>query len=101
MTMAFICEIMGIPREDWPNMFKWGNMVAGNEDPEYQVDSGSALDTRQEGSRSIGRYCMDASLDRRGGSAGYLPRGFGNAIRELSDRRPPRSWLPPISLPPI
>jgi cholest-4-en-3-one 26-monooxygenase len=68
MPMAFICEIMGIPREDWPNMFKWGNMVAGNEDPEYQVDSGSALDTREEGSRSIGRYCMDASLDRRGGS---------------------------------
>ena len=30
LPMAFICEIMGIPREDRPNMFKWGNMVAGN-----------------------------------------------------------------------
>jgi cytochrome P450 len=79
MPMAFICEIMGIPREDWPNMFKWGNMVAGNEDPEYQVDSGSALDTRQEGSRSIGRYCMDASLDRRGGSGEDLLSVLGDA----------------------
>jgi cholest-4-en-3-one 26-monooxygenase len=79
MPMAFICEIMGIAREDWPNMFKWGNMVAGNEDPEYQVDSGSALDTRQEGSRSIGHYCMDASLDRRGGSGEDLLSVLGNA----------------------
>jgi cytochrome P450 len=79
MPMAFICEIMGIPREDWPNMFKWGNMVAGNEDPEYQVDSGSALDTRQEGSRSIGHYCMDASLDRRGGNGQDLLSVLGNA----------------------
>lgn len=79
MPMAFICEIMGIPREDWPKMFKWGNMVAGNEDPEYQVDSGSALDTRQEGSRSIGHYCMDASLDRRGGSGEDLLSVLGNA----------------------
>jgi cholest-4-en-3-one 26-monooxygenase len=68
LPMAFICEIMGIPRKDWPNMFKWGNMVAGNEDPEYQVESGSALDTRQEGSRNIGHYCLEAALERRGRS---------------------------------
>ncbi len=79
MPMAFICEIMGIPRQDWPNMFKWGNMVAGNEDPEYQVGSGSALDTRQEGSRCIGLYCMSASLDRRGGSGEDLLSVLGNA----------------------
>ncbi len=63
--MAFICEIMGIPRGDWPLMFKWGNMVAGNEDPEYQVDSGSPLETRQEGSRNISNYCLEAALERR------------------------------------
>ena len=54
LPMAFICDIMGIPRGDWPDMFKWGNMIAGNEDPEYQVESGSAVDTRMEGTRSIG-----------------------------------------------
>jgi cytochrome P450 len=54
LPMAFICEIMGIPRADWPQMFKWANMVAGNEDPEYQVESGSPLATRQEGSRNFG-----------------------------------------------
>ena len=79
MPMAFICEIMGIPRNDWPDMFKWGNMVAGNEDPEYQVDSGSALDTRQVGSRNIGNYCVQAALERRGGNGEDLLSVLGNA----------------------
>jgi cytochrome P450 len=79
LPMAFICEIMGIPRSDWPEMFRWGNMVAGNEDPEYQVESGSPLDTRQEGSRKIGNYCFAAALERRGGEGEDLLSVLGNA----------------------
>jgi cytochrome P450 len=79
LPMAFICEIMGIPRGDWPNMFKWGNMVAGNEDPEYQLESGSPLDTRQEGSRNIGNYCVAAALERRGRGGEDLLTVLGKA----------------------
>jgi len=79
LPMAFICEIMGIPRCDWAQIFKWGNMVAGNEDPEYQVDSGSPLETRQEGSRNISNYCLTAALERRGGSGDDLLSVLGNA----------------------
>jgi cytochrome P450 len=89
LPMAFICEIMGIPRADWPDMFRWGNMVAGNEDPEYQVDSGSPLETRQQGSLSIGNYCIKASLQRRGGDGEDLLSVLGNARldgRLLTDR---------------
>jgi cytochrome P450 len=70
---------MGIPRHDWPDMFRWGNMVAGNEDPEYQVESGSPADTRQEGSRNIGRYCIGAALERRGSDGEDLLSVLGNA----------------------
>jgi cytochrome P450 len=79
LPMAFICEIMGIPRIDWPDMFKWGNMIAGNEDPEYQVESGSALETRQQGSLNIGNYCIRAALERRGGDGEDLLSVLGNA----------------------
>jgi cytochrome P450 len=79
LPMAFICEIMGIPRADWPDMFKWGNMIAGNEDAEYQVESGSAVETRQLGTRSIGRYCIQAALERRGGDGEDLLSALGNA----------------------
>ena len=79
LPMAFICEIMGIPRRDWSDMFKWGNMIAGNEDAEYQVESGSALETRQEGTRSIGNYCIKAALERRGQDGEDLLSVLGNA----------------------
>jgi cholest-4-en-3-one 26-monooxygenase len=54
-------------------------MVAGNEDTEYQVKSGSPLDTRQEGSRNIGNYCLVAALERRGGSGEDPLSVLGNA----------------------
>ncbi len=88
LPMAFICEIMGIPRTDWPDMFRWGNMIAGNEDPEYQVESGSAVDTRLEGTLSIGKYCVRAALERRGGDGEDLSV-LGNAQingRPLTER---------------
>jgi len=85
LPMAFICEIMGIPRQDWPEMFKWGNMVAGPEDAEYQVESGSPLETRSEGSRRIGEYCAKLSLERRGGDGQDLLSVLGNA--EINGRK--------------
>jgi cytochrome P450 len=77
--MAFICEIMGIPRNDWPDMFRWGDMITGNEDAECQVESGSALETRQQGTRNIGAYCIEAALARRGRDGEDLLSVLGNA----------------------
>jgi cytochrome P450 len=79
LPMAFICEIMGIPRADWPLMFKWGNMALGNEDPEYQTESGSPLETRQQGSANLGSYCARLALERRGGNGDDLLSVLGNA----------------------
>src|SRR5579885_2792530 len=77
LPMAFICEMMRIPRQDWEQMFIWGNMAVGPEDPEYQV--GSALDTRREGNSSIFKYCAQLALERRGGSGEDLLSIIGNA----------------------
>jgi cholest-4-en-3-one 26-monooxygenase len=87
LPMAFICEMMGIPRQDWVRMNTWGNMVAGAEDPEYQV--GSALDTRREGNSCIFKYCAQLALERRGGDGDDLLSIIGNAEvqgRELNWR---------------
>ncbi|HZP46084.1 MAG TPA: cytochrome P450 [Candidatus Binataceae bacterium] len=88
LPMAFICEIMGIPREDWPNMFKWGNMSVGFEDAEYQVASGSAFETRMIGAQALGRYTAELARQRRGGDGEDLLTVLGNARldgRELTD----------------
>lgn len=85
LPMAFICEIMGIPRSDWPDMFKWGNMSIGFEDEEYQVESGSAMETRAVGAANLGRYASALALQRRGGDGEDLLTVLGNA--ELNGRK--------------
>ncbi|MGH7842295.1 MAG: cytochrome P450 [Candidatus Binataceae bacterium] len=84
LPMAFICEIMDVPRKDWPDLFRWGNMSVGQEDPEYQVESGSPLETRQTGFERIGLYTSRLALERRGGRGEDLLSVLGNA--KLGDR---------------
>jgi cytochrome P450 len=84
LPMAFICEIMGIPRRDWADLFKWGNMSVGQEDPEYQVESGSPLETQQLGTAGIGSYTTKLALERRGGDSEDLLSVLGNA--KIGDR---------------
>ena len=79
IPMAFIFEMMAIPRSDWPHMFKWANALAGYEDPEYQDESGSPLETEQKAAREIGNYCLTAALARRGGDGEDLLSALGNA----------------------
>ena len=85
LPMAFICEIMGIPRRDWNDMFTWGNMALGFEDAEYQVESGSPLETRHQGTVNLGRYCVQHALERRGGDGEDLLSVLGNA--EINGRK--------------
>src|SRR5260370_24854420 len=74
LPMAFICEIMGIPRRDWSDMFTWGNMALGFEDAEYQVESGSATETRRQGVTNLGGdSAQDALARRRGAGVQRLP----------------------------
>ena len=85
LPMAFICEIMGIPRKDWADMFKWGNMVVGFEDAEYQAASGSPLETQQQGGMNVRMYCARLALERRGGTGEDLLTVLGNA--ELNGKK--------------
>jgi cytochrome P450 len=64
LPMAIICEMMAIPRADWESMFRWGNMVIGGEDPEYQVGD-NALQTAMQGGMQIFMYCLNLAKERR------------------------------------
>ena len=79
LPMAFICEIMGIPRHDWADIFNWANMSLGYEDAEYQLESGSPMETRQRGTMNLGTYCAKRALERRGGAGEDLLSVLGNA----------------------
>jgi cholest-4-en-3-one 26-monooxygenase len=78
LPMAMICEMMAIPRTDWEPMIKWGNMVIGGEDPEYQV-GGSALNTAMEGGMQIFMYCLNLAKHRRDNRGDDLLSVIGTA----------------------
>jgi len=36
LTLGVLADMLGVPREDWKQMFRWTNAVAGAADPEFQ-----------------------------------------------------------------
>ncbi len=78
LPMAMICEMMAIPRTDWEPMIKWGNMVIGGEDPEYQV-GGSAMQTSMEGGMQLFMYCLNLAKNRRDNPGDDLLSVIGTA----------------------
>ncbi len=63
LPMAVICHLMDIPREDWDELYRWNNMIASPEDPEFSI--GTPLQTSQEGGRNMVDYCLQLGLKRR------------------------------------
>jgi cytochrome P450 len=52
---ATICEMIGVPREDWPLMFRLASMAGTPDDPEHQA-GGSALETMRRTRRESFDY---------------------------------------------
>jgi cytochrome P450 len=38
LPLAIICEMLGVPKGDWQQIFDWSNRAIGADDPEYQTD---------------------------------------------------------------
>ncbi len=63
LPITVICDLMAIPREDWDTLYRWANMHASPEDPEFSI--GTAIETSQAGTKNIFQYCMTKALERR------------------------------------
>jgi cytochrome P450 len=37
LPIAVVSWMLGLPRADWPHLFRWTNEIIGNEDPEYRL----------------------------------------------------------------
>jgi cholest-4-en-3-one 26-monooxygenase len=51
LTLSVLADMLGVPRDDWPLMFRWTNQIAGSSDPEFQLDSrpGEAFQAARDG----------------------------------------------------
>ena len=67
LPLAIICEMMGVPRQDWDLMFRLTNQTLGASDPEYQVQ-GNADTTGALASFEMFSYFSQMILRRRAGA---------------------------------
>lgn len=64
LPTAVICEMMGIPRQDWDLMFDLGNQLIGAQDPEYQQDN-SIQQTGREAAMQMVMYFAKLIEERK------------------------------------
>ena len=63
MPLAAICELLGVDRESWDDLFHWTNEFLGSEDPEYQQGR-TRRETWQAGMRGLQTY-FTAHIERK------------------------------------
>ena len=56
LTLSVLADMLGVPREDWPLMFKWTNQIAGSSDPDYQLPGKTPFETVQNARESLFKY---------------------------------------------
>ena len=68
MPMAAICELLGVERGAWNDVFHWTNEFLGAEDPEYQQGR-SRRETWQSGLRGLMGYFSQLIAQKRAAPA--------------------------------
>ncbi len=63
LPTAVIAAILGVPRELWDDLYRWNNMLAAPEDPEFSI--GTPLETSTAGVTNIMRICVELAEQRR------------------------------------
>ncbi len=61
LPLEMICEMIGLPEQDWPRMFELSNRMVGFDDPEYQASPDDGMAAAFE----IFTYCDAVAADRR------------------------------------
>ncbi|MGH2584647.1 MAG: cytochrome P450, partial [Dehalococcoidia bacterium] len=65
LPLAVICEMMGVPKDDWKLMFELTNKVLGGGDPEYQAEGADVQDTITDGHIQMFQYFVRLLGERR------------------------------------
>lgn len=64
LTLNVLADMLGVPRADWPLMFRWTNQIAGASDAEYSTGD-TPFDGVNEARTGLFEYFADLSDERR------------------------------------
>ncbi|MBW2361543.1 MAG: cytochrome P450 [Deltaproteobacteria bacterium] len=78
ITIAVIAEMLGLPRADWPLLFRLTNQITTPEDPEFQ-EGNTALETLDRAREELFRYFQELTAERRKRPTDDLVSAIANA----------------------
>jgi cholest-4-en-3-one 26-monooxygenase len=64
VPVSVIAAMMDIPKDHWADLYRWNNMLAAPEDPEFSI--GTPLETSTHAVSNILNTCADLAEERRG-----------------------------------
>ena len=64
ITIAVIAEMLGLPRADWPLLFRLTNQITTPEDPEFQ-EGAAAIETLDRAREELFGYFHELAMERR------------------------------------
>ncbi len=64
IPVAVIAKMLGVPRPDWPRLFRWTNELIGGEDPEFQR-SDKTLETFAQARMEMFQYFTDMVAQKK------------------------------------
>src|SRR5262245_8922552 len=62
--LAVIADLLGVPRDDWQQLYEWSNEVIGRDDPEYRRPGETPGQTAKRARGELYRY-FDRLVERR------------------------------------
>jgi cholest-4-en-3-one 26-monooxygenase len=65
LPLNVLAELLGVPRDLWPTLFRWTNEIIGAADPEYRLEGEDAGATSDRARLAIFEYFAALAADRR------------------------------------
>jgi len=65
LPIRLICEMMGVPREDWNRLSDYAQSFMGGTDPEFQRPGMTLVQSQEAAMRDLYDYMIDLALERR------------------------------------
>jgi cholest-4-en-3-one 26-monooxygenase len=88
IPLAVIAELLGCPRKDWDQLFRWSNEIIGAGDPEFQQHGESQRDTAERARLELFRYFAELMADRQKHPTDDISSAVANAILPGGDSMP-------------
>ena len=78
IPLAVIAELLGCPREDWDQLFRWSNEIIGAGDPEFQQGA-SQRDTAERARIELFQYFAGLMVERQKRPTNDISSAIANA----------------------